>query len=93
MVLYCCGKSLASKFKLLTVMIAITKKRKKKKKKKKKKSSMVTVLIEICFSTLQNGIEAKRPKPTQPIVKLAFFMIFIIYLFFCFILEKLFMKF
>ena len=91
MVLYCCGKSLASKFKLLTVMIAITKKR--KKKKKKKKSSMVTVLIEICFSTLQNGIEAKRPKPTQPIVKLALFMIFIIYLFFCFILEKLFMKF
>ena len=36
MVLYCCGKSLASKFKLLTVMIAITKKRKKKEKEKKK---------------------------------------------------------
>ena len=91
MVLYCCGKSLASKFKLLTVMIATT--TKKKKRKRKKKGSMVTVLIEICFSTLQNGIEAKSPKPTQPIVKLALFMIFIIYLFFCFILEKLFMKF
>ena len=31
--------------------------------KKKKKNSMVIVLIEICFSTVQDDIEAKRPKP------------------------------
>ena len=36
MVLYCCGKSLASKFKLLTVMIATTTKKKKRKRKKKR---------------------------------------------------------
>ena len=39
----------------------------------KNKNSMVSVLILICFSTLQDDIEAK---PTQPTVKLDLFMNF-----------------
>ena len=42
---------------LLTVMILT------KKKKKRTKNSMVIVLIEICFSTLQDDIKAKWSKP------------------------------
>ena len=34
-----------------------------KKKKKRTKNSMVIVLIEICFSTLQDDIKAKWSKP------------------------------
>ena len=41
---------------LLTVMIVT-------KKKKITKNSMVIVLIEICFSTLQDDIKAKWSKP------------------------------
>ena len=39
----------------------------------KNKNSMVSVLILICFSTLQDDIEAK---PTQPTVKLGLFLNF-----------------
>ena len=41
---------------LWTVMIVT-------KKKKRTKNSMVIVLIEICFSTLQDDIKAKWSKP------------------------------
>ena len=66
--MWTCGRYVTSKFKLLNLMIVT---------KIKNKNSMISVLILICFSTLQDDIEAK---PTQPIVKLDLFMIFFFFL-------------